>query len=142
MKKIFSMLALMLFCSTVPLNASARTVSATNTEVRLLALLADAEAGNQPEKGQRLVIDTVLNRVDDVHFPDTITAVIYQRNQFSPVQSGSIWRRRVKPEMVKLVREELKHRTNDKVVFFRMWRYGPYGSPMFRIGDHYFSSYV
>jgi len=141
MKKIFSiMLAVALLCCAAPFNASAKTAAA-NAEVRLLALLTDAEAGNQPEKGQRLVIDTVLNRVDDEHFPDTITEVIYQRNQFSPVQSGSIWRRQVKPEIVKLVREELEHRTSDEVVFFRMRRYGPYGSPLFRVGDHYFSSY-
>lgn len=142
MKKIFTiLLSTVLLCSAVPLNASARTSSVSNAEINLLALLTDAEAGNQSKLGQRLVIDTVLNRVDDEHFPDTITAVIYQRNQFSPVQSGSIWRRQVKPEIVKLIREELEHRTCDKVVFFRMREYGPYGSPLFRVGDHYFSSY-
>jgi len=135
-------LAVILICLTAPMKASAsRHNDISVSELNLLARLTDAEAGNQSKLGQRLVIDTVLNRVDDARFPDTITAVIYQRNQFSPVQSGSIWRRQIKPEIVELIREELEHRASDRVIFFRTQRYSAYGKPLFKVGDHYFSSY-
>ena len=42
-----------------------------------------AEAEGECEEGKRLVIDTILNRVDSEHFPDTVYEVIYQPNQFS-----------------------------------------------------------
>ena len=41
------------------------------------------EAGNQGEEGMRLVADTILNRANDDKFPDSIRAVLTQRNQFS-----------------------------------------------------------
>ena len=34
------------------------------------------------DEGKRLVIDTVLNRVDSKYFPDTIHDVIYQKGHF------------------------------------------------------------
>ena len=45
---------------------------ATREEIELLALCAMVEAEGECEQGQRLVIDSVLNRVDNPHFPDTI----------------------------------------------------------------------
>lgn len=52
---------------------------ATQEEIELLAILTMAEAEGESELGQRLVIDTVLNRVDDPHFPDTISEVVWQK---------------------------------------------------------------
>ncbi len=51
-----------------------------------------AESGNQPLKGKMAVGNVVLNRVNDPRFPDSIYSVIFQRNQFSPAASGSIYR--------------------------------------------------
>lgn len=113
----------------------------TDEEIEYLAMLTTAEAGNQPVLGKRLVIDTVLNRVEHPNFPDTITEVINQTNQFSPVLSGSIYRYEATDEMVQLIREEIEHRTDPDVIFFRANEYGPYGVPMYKLGGHYFSSY-
>lgn len=110
-------------------------------EIELLALLTMAEAEGESEEGKRLVIDTVLNRVDSDHFPDTVTGVIYQANQFSPMWDGRIDRCYVTEEMCQLVREELNNRTNYDVVFFRTDHYSEYGQPLFQVGNHYFSSY-
>lgn len=52
-------------------------------EIKLIAKLVEAEAGNQSELGKRLVIDTVLNRVDHPNFPDTVNAVVYQSKRKS-----------------------------------------------------------
>lgn len=114
---------------------------ATQEEIELLALCVMAEAEGECEYGQRLVIDVVLNRVDNPHFPDTIYDVIYQKNQFAGMYGDRITRCYVKDELVQLVEEELENRTNEEVVFFRAGHYHSYGVPMFQVGAHYFSSY-
>lgn len=52
-------------------------------EYHLLAALVKEEAGNQSFTGQRCVVEVVFNRILDPRFPDTITEVIMQKNQFS-----------------------------------------------------------
>ena len=118
-------------------------IEATEEEIELLALLTVAESEGQPEKGQRLVIDTVLNRVEheDPIWPDTINEVIYQPNQFSAMWNDRVERSVVTDEVRNLVREELASRTNTDTLYFRANQYSIYGEPMFSIGDHYFSSY-
>lgn len=113
----------------------------SDEDVALIALLTMAEAEGECEEGQRLVIDTVLNRVDDPHFPDNIYDVVYQRNQYSGMLPPRIDRCYVKDELVQLVHEELENRTDCNVIFFRTEKYHSYGVPMFQLGSHYFSSY-
>ena len=108
-------------------------------EVNLLALLCMAEAEGECEKGKRLVIDTVLNRVDSKQFPNTIREVIYQKNQFTSTFNGRMDRCYVKKDICKLVEEEVRSRLNSEVLFFTAGRYGDYGTPMFRVENHYFS---
>jgi N-acetylmuramoyl-L-alanine amidase len=110
-------------------------------EIELIALVTMAEAEGETELGQRLVIDTILNRVDDSHFPDNITDVIFQPNQFTSMWNGRVDRCYVKEELVELVKEELLERTNYECVFFTAGGYSDYGVPMFQECCHYFSSY-
>lgn len=58
-------------------------------EEYLLTKIAMAEAGGESVQGKALVIMVVLNRVQSDKFPDSIEAVIYQEDQFSPVQDGA-----------------------------------------------------
>lgn len=57
---------------------------------KLLANIIYCEAGNQSFEGQLAVGAVVMNRVKSEVFPDTIVGVIYQKNQFSPVNSGRL----------------------------------------------------
>lgn len=110
-------------------------------DIDLIALVTMAEAEGECEEGKRLVIDTILNRMDSEHFPDTAYDVIYQKNQFSSMWNGRVDRCYVMDEIVQLVREELKDRTNYEVMFFNAGHYSAYGVPMFQVEHHYFSSY-
>lgn len=110
-------------------------------DIKLLALVTMAEAEAEPELGKRLVIDVILNRVDSEHFPNTIRDVIYQPNQFTCMWNNRIDRCEVRDDIIRLVREELENRTNYHVIFFRTGDYHSYGTPMFSIGNHYFSEY-
>lgn len=112
---------------------------ATDAEIELLALVTMAEAEGEPEEGKRLVIDTVLNRVDAVgRWPNTISEVIYQPGQFVAMSNGRAERCHVTEEVRQLVREELLSRTDTEVVYFTAGGYGRYGTPVFQVGNHYF----
>ena len=119
--------------------ANVRIIS--DEELELLALVTMAEAEDESELGKRLVIDTVLNRVDSSHFPNTITDVIYQKHQFTSMWNGRYKKTYVDDYVKNLVLEELKDRTNSDVIFFRMDRYSDYGTPLFKEDGHYFSAY-
>lgn len=107
-------------------------------EIELLALVTVAEAEGESEYGKRLVIDTILNRVDSKSFPNTIHGVIYQKNQFTSMWNGRINRCKVTDDIRQLVREEMESRTNSEVLFFTAGGYGKYGTPLFQEGNHYF----
>lgn len=116
-------------------------ISLTEEEINLIALVTMAEAEGESEEGKRLVIDTILNRVESEHFPNTVSGVIYQRNQFTSMWNGRVDRCCVQDDICELVREEATSRTNHEVVFFTAGNYGKYGKPMFPVGNHYFCSY-
>lgn len=64
-------------------------------DIDLLARLVNAEAKGEPYKGKIAVAATILNRVKDPRYPDTIPGVIYQYNhgyQYCPVRNGEIRR--------------------------------------------------
>lgn len=110
-------------------------------DIELIALVTMAEAEGECEEGKRLVIDTILNRVDSEHFPDTVYDVVYQPNQFSSMWNGRVERCEVRDDICRLVKEELASRTNHEVIFFTAGEYSAYGVPMFQVENHYFSSY-
>lgn len=110
-------------------------------DIDLIALVTMAEAEGESEYGKRLVIDTILNRVDSEYFPDTVYGVIYQANQFSSMWDGRAARCYVRNDIVSLVEEELMTRNNHEVMFFTAGAYGNYGTRMFQEGNHYFCSY-
>lgn len=110
-------------------------------DIELIALVTMAESEGECEEGKRMVIDTILNRMDSEHFPNTVSEVIYQPNQFTSMWNGRADRCYVMDDICKLVEEELTSRTNSEVAFFCAGGYSAYGTPMFQIEHHYFSSY-
>lgn len=115
--------------------------SMSREDIELIALVTMAEAEGECEEGKRLVIDTILNRMDSEHFPDTASGVIYQANQFTSMWNGRVDRCYVRDDICKLVEEELVSRTNSEVTFFCAGGYSAYGTPLFQVEHHYFSSY-
>lgn len=116
-------------------------INISEADASLIAVITMAEAEGESEEGKRLVIDTILNRMLDPHFPDTVYEVIYQKNQFASVWNGRADRCYVKEDILQLVWEETEERYNNDVVFFRTSHYSKYGRPLFKVGHHYFSAY-
>ena len=115
-------------------------ISMSKNDMKLIAQMTMAEAEVESEYGQRLVIDTILNRVDSSTFPDTVYDVLYQPYQFSSIKDGRFARCHVKKELYELVVEEVHNRTNYDVIFFRTGHYSKYGTPLFKEDSHYFNS--
>lgn len=142
--KIRMLMALLIFCisgASPSITCKAAEMELTEEEIDLIALVTMAEAEGESECGKRLVIDTILNRLDSEHFPNTISEVIYQPNQFSCMWNGRVDRCYVKDDIRQLVEEELLEIKNSKVIFFCAGGYIRYGTPLFKEGNHYFSSW-
>ena len=120
-------LLLILMCSV----ASAKEYSPE--DVIIIGKVTQHEAGNQSELGKRLVIDTILNRVESPEFPNTVIDVVNQPGQYcSPSKYP--------PDGIyQLVAEEMINRTDDRVLWYRTKRYHSYGDPIIQEGAHYFS---
>lgn len=63
----------------------------TEQDYDVLLHIVEAEAGGCDHQGKVLVANVVINRVRNGGFPSTITEVVYQNNQFSPVKSGTLY---------------------------------------------------
>ena len=107
----------------------------------LLANLIYCEAGGESYTGQVAVGSVVINRVLSSVFPDTITGVIYQSRQFSPVASGrlalALAEGRATASCYQAADEVMKGATNvGGCVYFRTPVDGV--TPKYRIGGHIF----
>lgn len=105
----------------------------TTEERELIAKLVKAEATGESELGQRLVIDTVLNRVESESFPNSVKEVIEQKNQYTTPSNI------LDDSLLYLVLEEELNKSNNEVIFFNKHKYPKYGEPLFVEGKHYFS---
>ncbi len=66
------------------------STTSNNTDLNLLSKLVYAEARGEPYKGMVAVAATVLNRVSNSKFPNTIAGVIYQSGAYTCVADGQI----------------------------------------------------
>lgn len=66
--------------------------SASESDMTLLAAIIQCEAGSECYEGKVAVGAVVLNRVRSSRWPNSISGVIYQSGQFSPVRNGSLAR--------------------------------------------------
>ena len=108
-------------------------------EMKLIAQLVMAAAGNQDLTGKRYVADVVLNRVDSDDFPNTVEEVIYPENQFSVIENGAFdeagWT--ITEECYEAVKLEYEERLNYDILYFSR-EPSKYASNHFKHQDHWF----
>ena len=97
-----------------------------------------AESGNQDELGQRYVTDCIINRKKKYKCKNYYD-VIQAKNAFATYSNGMIERAEPTELTYKVVKEELEHRTNTEILYFRTKHYHKFGTPCFKHGAHYFS---
>ena len=82
-------------------------IELTNDDYKNLLRIVEAEAGGEDRTGKILVANVIINRVKNNKFPDTVTEVIFQKNnnvaQFSPVSDGRINKVKISDETIEAV---------------------------------------
>lgn len=113
-------------------------VTANASDLAMLAALVECEAGGESYEGQWAVASVVVNRVRSGSFPNTVSGVIYQGGQFSPVASGRfavVLSRGAKGSCVQAAQTALSGSTNVNALYFCRASSGVPGTV---IGNHVF----
>ena len=110
-----------------------------DSDVIMIARLTMAEAEGESELGKRLVIDTVLNRMDKTG--SSVHDVIWAKNQYTSMWNGRYEQMSAPEDVCNLVLQEVESRTNSNVYYFSAGVYSNFGKTMFKEGHHCFSSY-
>ena len=90
-----------------PTTTNSSGLSASDKD--LMARLVRAEAQGEPYAGKVAVATVILNRVSSSDFPNTVSSVIYQSGQFSPVANGEI-NKAADSDSVRAVNEAIANR--------------------------------
>ena len=105
----------------------------TPEEMVMIGKIVQHECPHESEMGQRLVIDTILNRVECDAFPNTVKGVLNQPGQYcNPTKYP-------KDGVYKLIAQEIYSRTNNQIFWYKTGGYHKYGNPIIKEGSHYFS---
>lgn len=115
--------------------------SYTDDEIYLMAKVCLAEAEGETELGKRLVVSTILNRIDSGYYSNNVYDVVFQPYQFEVTMNGRLDRVTVTDDVIQLVKEEIQNRTSYEVIYFRTDHYSEYGTPLFQEDSHYFSAF-
>lgn len=95
----------------------------SSNDLAMMAAIIEVEAGDQCYEGRLAVGSVVMNRVESSQFPNTISGVIYQSGQFSPVASGrfaACLARGAEATNVQAAKDVLGGVRNVPYLFFRM----------------------
>lgn len=71
-------------------DTSRATYVPADSDAYLLGAIIECEAGGESYEGKLAVGSVIMNRVKSSYFPNTISGVVYQSGQFSPVASGRL----------------------------------------------------
>ena len=71
-------------------SSSTSNKKSNNSDLNLLSHLVYGEARGEPYNGMVAVAATVMNRVSDSRFPNTVSGVIYQSGAYTCVSDGQI----------------------------------------------------
>lgn len=105
----------------------------TPEEIVMIGKIVQHECPHESELGQRLVIDTILNRVESEEFPNTVRDVLEQEGQYCKSD-------KLPPkDIYNVIADEIYNRTNPDVLWFRTKHYHKLGTPLIQEGSHYFS---
>lgn len=93
-----------------------------DSDAYLLGALIQCEAESESYEGKLAVGSVVMNRVRSSYFPNTVSGVIYQSSQFSPVASGRLAYRLeagVSNECLQAAQEVLNGKITLSCLYFR-----------------------
>lgn len=102
----------------------------------LLASLIMHEAGNQDYYGKRLIAAVVFNRINDPRFPNTVSDVIFQKDQFTT--SEELGKVIPTDECYAAIDTECMERSDTEILYFNCNK-NVYGTFLYKYGGHWFA---
>lgn len=94
----------------------------TDSDLYLLGAIIQCESGGESYEGKLAVGSVIMNRVKSSYFPNTISGVVYQSGQFSPVTSGRLAHRLqtgVSSDCLSAAQEVLNGKITINSLYFR-----------------------
>ncbi len=108
-------------------------------ELELLYRCVQAEAYTMGYEGMRVITDAILNLAR--YHGTSITETILTPGQFEVVTNGAIMQKEIYPDTKAAVDKELEGPLVDSnVMYFRTNHYHEFGTPLYNIGNVYFST--
>ena len=107
----------------------------TDQEIELLARVIMSEGSILPYHGKIAIMATVMNRVRSDKFPNAITEVIYQENQFSTAYNGD-----PTEECYNAIYDYVESGWPDDMYYFSSGSPHSFGYEYLHIGNTYFNT--
>ena len=115
--------------------------SITKSDYDLICRTVYCEAGNQSLNTQMMVALTILNRLDDEKFPNTVRGVVYQKNAYAVTGWKNFEQYEWTEQVEKAVNIALEKNIYPKDMFyFRTEHFHKFGKPYAKSGDLWFST--
>jgi len=114
--------ALMSSSSDHIVNYHGRRFAITEEDYQVLLKIVEAESGGEDIKGRMLVANVILNRLEVGFGGDTITEVVFDEGQFSPVASGKIFKMVPSETTIEAVERVLDGEDHSKGALYFMCR--------------------
>lgn len=128
----------------MPIEYKANACGMSVQEFEFMARVIEAESDRSSDmEGRIMIACVILNRVSSDYFPNTITSVLCEPNQFETVVGGSCSIRSTDLSewaIVEAHRRLTVGSVPDNLLFFNCVGYN-YGSPFGYIGGNYFMTY-
>ena len=124
----------------VPPENEYSSITMTENEKDLLWWILALEAKDQPDVGQRGVIEVIFNRVLSPEWPNTVEEVLYQPRQFSTIPYLThpyVQASQKEMDNIDFVLEHGRTVLPEDYVFFASYKAN--GSGFLQIEDHYFA---
>lgn len=103
-------------------NYHGRRFAITEEDYQVLLKIVEAESGGEDVKGRMLVANVILNRMEVGFGGDTISEVVFDEGQFSPVASGKIFRVTPSEKTIEAVERVLDGEDYSKGALYFMCR--------------------
>lgn len=92
--------------------------SISESETTVLYRIVEAEATGETIECKKNVASVIMNRVHNQDFPDTISDVVFQNNQFTPIVDKRYWSVEISEETIVAVDDVIKNGTTMEALFF------------------------
>ena len=113
-------------------------IQLTLDEIELLGRIVQLECGYDIPESKYATIETILNRIVDVRYPNTLEEVLSQKGQFSTWKNRNIAEATPTTDTYECINKVLNGQTNILKMDSLKFNNKPIGKNPIKIGKHYY----